>query len=127
MAKAAAMEYLGGLKFQAQDYDLASIPDNDRAAAAAASMMFYMRMAALFLRESDAELEAKVRASDGPDEWITLLEGIVTALDAKRQDVELLEAGYLRLLVVLERTCAPGRPAANHKRRTKSSRSPAKQ
>jgi hypothetical protein len=103
MAKATAMEYLGGLKFQAQEYDLASIPDNDRAAADAASMMFYIRMSALLLHKSDEELEAWVRADDDPDNWMNLLEGIVAALAAKRQDVKMLEAGCTRLQVVLER------------------------
>jgi len=96
------MEYLGGSKFQAEEYDLASIPDNDRAAADAASMMFYIRMSALFLRESDEELEAKVRADDSND-WIDMLEGIGAALSAKKQDVGILEAGFTRLLAVLER------------------------
>ena len=104
MAKAATMEYLGGSKFQAEEYDLASIPDNDRAAADAASMMFYIRMSALFLRESDEELEAKVRADDDPTtDWIDMLEGIGAALASKKQDVGILEAGFTRLLAVLER------------------------
>ena len=47
MAKATAMEYLGRLKFQAAEYDLTSIPDNDRAARDAASMMVYIRVSAL--------------------------------------------------------------------------------
>jgi hypothetical protein len=104
MAKATAMEYVGGLKFQAQDYDLASIPDNDRAAADAASMMFYIRMSAILLHQSDEELEAKVRADNNPADWVSLLEGMVAALTAKRQDVKVLEAGSARLQIVLERT-----------------------
>jgi hypothetical protein len=106
------MDYIGGLNFPAQEYDLASIPDNERAGSDAASMMPYVRMSALFLRESDEELEAKVRASgdepDGLDEWMNLLEGIGAALDAKRQDAEMLEAGFTRLLVVIERVIGKG-------------------
>jgi hypothetical protein len=101
------MEYLGALKFQAQEYDLASIPDNDRAAADAADMMFFIRMSALLIRDGDEALEAKVRADAKPDDWISLLEGIVNALNAKRQDVEMLEAGVTRLQVVLERVVGP--------------------
>ena len=98
----AAMEYIGGLKFPAQEYDLASIPNNERAGKDAAAMMPYIRMAALFLHESDEELEAKVRGSD-ISEHMDLLEGIGAALDAKRQDAGMLEAGFTRLLVVIER------------------------
>jgi hypothetical protein len=63
-------------------------------------------MSALFLRESDGELETKVRASSDPEglsQWMDLLEEIGAALDAKRQDAEMLEAGFTRLLVVIER------------------------
>lgn len=102
MAKATPMEYLGGLKFPAQHYDLKSIPNNDRAAKDAASMMPYIRISALFLLESDDDLEAKVRGSD-IGEHMDMLEGIGAALDAKRQDCGMLEAGFTRLLVVIER------------------------
>jgi hypothetical protein len=100
------MESLGGLKFPAQEYDLAGIPDNDRAGRDAASMMPYIRLSAVFLRESDGDLEEKVRATfdpEGMDAWMDLLEGIGDALDAKRQDAEILEAGFTRLLVAIER------------------------
>lgn len=96
------MEYIGGLKFPAQEYDLTSIPDNKRAARDAAAMMPYIRMSALFLLESDEDLEAKVRASD-LGEYMNLLEEIGAVLDAKRQDCEMLEAGFTRLCVVMER------------------------
>ena len=102
MSKTSAMEYLGGLTFPAQEYDLASIPNNERAAQDAAAMMPYIRMAALLLHESDEELEAKVRSSD-IGEHMDLLEGIGAALDAKQQDAGMLEAGFTRLLVVIER------------------------
>ena len=101
------MEYLGGLSFPAQDYDLHSIPNNERAGRDAAAMMPYIRMCALFLHQTDEELETNVRASgdepEGLDQWVSMLEGIGAALDAKRQDAGLLEAGFTRLLVVLER------------------------
>ncbi len=122
MAKAAALKYLGALKFQPQEYDLASIPDNDRAAADAASMMFYIRMSALLLREGDEELEAKVRHDDNPDHWITLLEGITAALAAKRQDAKMLEAGATRLQVVLERVHRGATDAAHHSGSSKRKR-----
>jgi hypothetical protein len=100
------MEYVGALKFPAQEYDLASMPDNERAARDAAAMMPWVRLSALFLRQSDQELEAKVRATgghEGMNEWVETLEGIGAVLDAKRQDAEMLEAGFTRLLVVIER------------------------
>jgi hypothetical protein len=101
------MEYLGTLKFPAQAYDLASIPDNERAGRDAADMMPWIRLSALFLRDSDEELEAKVRATannqEGMGEWVGMLESIGAVLDAKQQDVEMLEAGFSRLLVVIER------------------------
>jgi hypothetical protein len=106
MAKAKAMKYIGGLKFPAQEYDLASIPDNERAARDAASMMPYIRMSAVFLMESDDEIEENVGATSDPEginQWVDLLEGIGAALDAKRQDAEMLEAGFTRLLVAIER------------------------
>lgn len=107
MAKATVMEYMGGLKFPAQEYDLSSIPNNDRAGSDAAAMMPFIRMAAVFLHESDETMETNVRASgsdeEGLEQWMELLEGIGAALDAKRQDVEVLEAGFTRLLVVIER------------------------
>ncbi len=107
MAKATSMEYLGSLKFPAQQYDLSSIPNNDRAAQDAAAMMPFVRMAAVFLLESDETMETNVRASsddaDGMNQWMELLEGIGAALDAKRQDAEMLEAGFTRLLVTIER------------------------
>src|SRR5688572_9905551 len=96
MSKTSAMEYIGGLTFPAQQYDLASIPDNGRAGSDAASMMPYIRMSAVFLLESDADMEEKVRATSDPEgmnQWMELLEGIGAALDAKRQDAEMLEAG----------------------------------
>jgi hypothetical protein len=96
------MEYIGALKFPAQEYDLSSISDNKRAASDAAAMMPYIRMSALFLLENDEDLEAKIRAS-GLGGYVDLLEGIGAALDAKRQDCEMLEAGFTRLLVVMER------------------------
>jgi hypothetical protein len=37
------MEYLGGHKFAAQDYDLHCIPNNERAGRHAAAMMPYIR------------------------------------------------------------------------------------
>ena len=101
MAKA-TIKYLGARKFPAQQYDLDSIPDNDRAGRDASSMMPHIRTSALFLRDSDGELEPKVRAcgddAERLDEWMNLLEGIGDALGAKRQDVEVLEAGFNRLL-----------------------------
>jgi hypothetical protein len=121
MAKAKLMEYIGGLKFPAQEYDLASIPENDRAGRDASSMMPYIRLSAVFLHESDGDMEEKVRATSDPegmDQWMDLLEGIGAALDAKRQDAEVLEAGFTRLLVAIERVlaepeikCAYSKPA----------------
>jgi hypothetical protein len=100
------MEYIGSLKFPAQKYDLASMPDNERAARDAATMMPWVRLSAFFLCESDEQLEAKVCATaddKGINEWMDMLESIGAALDAKRQDAEMLEAGFTRLLVVIER------------------------
>lgn len=101
------MEYVGALKFPAQEYDLTSMPNNERAARDAAAMMPWIRLSALFLRQSDEELEANVRATadtqDGMNEWVETFECIGAALDAKRQDVEMLEAGFRRLCVVIER------------------------
>ena len=100
------MEYMGGLKFPAQKYDLTTIPDNERAAKDAAAMMPWVRMAALFLCQSDEQLEASVRATadeEGMNEWVHILEAIGATLDARRQDADMLEAGFTRLLVVIER------------------------
>ena len=91
------MEYVGGLKFPAQEYDLSSIPDNDRAGRDAAAMMPWVRLAALFLHENDDQLEAKVRASsdaEGMSEWMDMLEGIGAVRDAKQQDAKVLEVGF---------------------------------
>ena len=101
-----SMKYLGALRFSALEYDLTSIPDNERAGRDAAAMMPWIRLSAVFLLESDEELETKVRATadgKGMDDWMGVLEGIGGVLDAKRQDVEMLEAGFTRLLVVIER------------------------
>lgn len=101
------MEYIGGLKFPAQKYDLASMPDNERAARDAVTMMPWIRLSAFFLCESDEQLEAKIGATaddkEGMSEWMDMLENIGAALEAKQQDVEMLEAGFTRLLVVIER------------------------
>lgn len=99
------MEYIGALKFEAEDFDLTSLPDNKRAARDAAAIMPYIRMSALLLRQSDEELEASVRISD-LGRYMDLAEEIGAALDAKRQDCGILEAGFTRLLVVIERVLA---------------------
>ena len=67
--------------------------------------MPFIRLSALFLRDTDEGLEAKVRAigDEGLAQWMDTLESIGAVLDAKRQDVEMLEAGFTRLLVVMER------------------------
>jgi hypothetical protein len=103
-AASTALEYVGGLSFPAQPFDLASIPDNDYAADKAAEAMPYIRMCALLLRDSDTALEQKIRNDpDGVRDWVELAEGIVAALQAKRQDCKILDAGFNRLTVVLER------------------------
>ena len=95
------LEYVGDLKFEAQDYDLKSIPTNKEAAKAAAEMMPWMRTAALMLSVGDDELSALVEG--GPEEFMEMCEGIASAHTAKKSEADLLQAGYCRLIVALER------------------------
>ena len=96
------LEYVGGLKFEAQDFDLESLPTNKEAAIAAAEMMPWIRLASLLLRLNDDKLVSAVE--DEPEEHVEMLEGIAAALNSKKQDVKILKAGFCRLTVALERT-----------------------
>ena len=97
------MKYIGNLKFDAQQYDLASIPDNETAKKDAEAIMPLIRVAAVLLNDSDKGLAKKIREGGELDPWLDLLEGLLAAAQHKKQEYDLLNAGYIRLQVVLER------------------------
>ena len=97
------IEYVGSVKFAAQKYDLKSLPTNERAAQDAAAIMPLMRMAAVFINDSDKGMEKKIREGGDLGPWLDLLEQLVDAAQHKKQDYDLLNAGSMRLQVVLER------------------------
>ena len=96
-------EYVGGLSFEASDFDLSSLPTNEVAAKAAAGMMPWIRIAAAINTRSDKELEVSIRTPGGAEIHMEMLEEIIPALSAKKQDVNILEAGAQRLSIVLDR------------------------
>jgi hypothetical protein len=97
------MEYVGNLKFDPSPYDLASLPDNETAMKDAAAIMPLLRIAAVLVGDSDRGLAKKIRRSDDLETWMGLLEQLVAAREHKKQEYDLLSAGYVRLQVVLER------------------------
>ena len=60
-----------------------------------------IRLAALLTHYSDVELEKIVR--ENVDEHMNLAEKFVAAFKPKEQEVQLLNMGYARLQIVLER------------------------
>ena len=103
MPKKKRFEYVGHLKFSAQQYDLTSIPDNETAMKDTAAIMPLIRMAAVLLTDTDRELTKKIRDGGDLSPWLSLLDQLVGATAHKKQEYELLEAGSLRLQIALER------------------------
>ena len=95
------LEYVGGLKFEAQDFDLKSIPTNKEAAKAAVRIMPWVRVASLMLLKSDDELTVMIE--DDQELHLEMLEGIVEAQKYQELAVNVLRAGSHRLTIVLER------------------------
>jgi hypothetical protein len=97
------IEYIGHLKFEAQEYDLKSLPTNERAAQDAADIMPLIRTAAVTLLKSADELEAIAREPGGVELQLDLIERLQPALDHKQQEVDILNAAIARLIVACER------------------------
>lgn len=103
MPKTKRIAYVGGLKFAAQQYDLASIPDNERAKKDAAAIIPLIRLAAVLVRDNDRGMTKKIRDSGELNIWVDLLEQLLAAAQHKKQEYDLLKAGYVRLQIALER------------------------
>jgi hypothetical protein len=103
MPKKKRIEYVGHLRFGGQHYDLGSIPDNETAMKDAASIMPLIRIAAVLLTDDDKGMTKKIRESGDVNVWVRLLEQLLAAAEHKKREYDLLNAGYIRLQIALER------------------------
>ena len=96
-------EYVGDLKFMACDFDLSSLPDNEETASDAVKTIVNIRFTALLLRMDDEELSESVQKE--PEAFMELQDCLISSLETKRQEVQILQTGIARLQIALER-CA---------------------
>jgi hypothetical protein len=89
------------MTFEPVPFDFDSIPSNEEAAELAARAMPVFRMAALMTRFGDKELEQFARQE--PEANLELLECIASQMKATKNHLRILELGFTRLSVALER------------------------
>jgi hypothetical protein len=89
------------MTFEADPYNLDSLPTNEEAAEQAIRIMPVYRMAALMVGYDDKQLEEIVRKI--PEAHLALLEDIASAIQTEKNHLTLLEKAFCRLSVVMER------------------------
>jgi hypothetical protein len=89
------------MTFEADPYNLDSLPTNDEAAELAVRIMPVYRIAAVMVGYDDKQLEEIVRKA--PEAHLSLFEDIASAISTEKNHLSLLEKAFCRLSVVLER------------------------
>ena len=99
-------EPIGDLKFEAVDF-VGLGPTNDEWCAKQVPWLAVERMARVFMRSSDAELEVMIRDAVDPDDaWETMMTACEQLIERKQWyegGAEMMGAASGRIMIVLER------------------------